>query len=300
MISRRKFITGGAALAAYAALPAHSALRLNNLIGFGGRRNVALIDAINSLGLSTDLQLCLDAGDKNSYTSGNKWRDVSGNGNDFFLGSDGATAGEKPTFNGSPGGLSAKEYWSFDGGDFFRYDSANETWMNAIHKNSAQYSIFIIHTAAGEVVSSKGVAGTSGAGGSGKLGFALTAISTAGNNMFFNTSAGAAGSDMNSNASDFRLPEDGTLQTLGLSVDEPAGAGGLLWVKDGVSDSTDNATYSSPSASDASHTMEIAARGDGNSPADADYRLVAFAMWQGSVRTLQNFASLHAALGSRL
>ncbi len=50
MISRRKFVTGGAALAAYAALPAQSALRVNNLGGFGGGgKPIALVQTAKAV-----------------------------------------------------------------------------------------------------------------------------------------------------------------------------------------------------------------------------------------------------------
>ena len=55
-------------------------LMVTNLVGFGARANVSnktLLEIIQDLSLATNLELCLDAGDGNSYTTGTKWLDVS-------------------------------------------------------------------------------------------------------------------------------------------------------------------------------------------------------------------------------
>src|SRR5688572_16443964 len=45
-----------------------------------------LYQEIQGLGLTTGLQFSLDAGSADSYTSGQSWLDLSGNGQDFFRG----------------------------------------------------------------------------------------------------------------------------------------------------------------------------------------------------------------------
>jgi hypothetical protein len=99
-----------------------------------------MIDVLTSLSLTTNLKLCLDAGDSSSYSSGQSWLDRSGNGYDFYLGADGSATGTDPTFNGAAGGQSAAEYFSFDGGDYFTYDTSNESWMNALHQSSPAWT----------------------------------------------------------------------------------------------------------------------------------------------------------------
>lgn len=99
-----------------------------------------MIDVLSLLGLTTGLKLCLDAGDSASYTSGQSWLDRSGGGYDFFLGTSGSATSTDPTFNGSPGAQSSANYFSFDGGDFFAYNTTNETWMDALHKDAAKFS----------------------------------------------------------------------------------------------------------------------------------------------------------------
>ena len=110
-----------------------------------------LITAITTAGLTSGIQYALDAGDSNSYSgTGQSWLDTSGNEQDFFRGADGSASTDDPTFNGTAGGLSDTEYWSFDGGDFFRYDSAQETWMDNLHKNNARFAfmawVFVKHS----------------------------------------------------------------------------------------------------------------------------------------------------------
>ena len=108
-------------------------------MGFFRTRN-SFINIITNLGLTTNLKLCFDASDSNSYdpvVQTDKWLDTSGNGYDFFRGSGTGGDAADPTFNGTTGGLSASEYWSFDGGDYFTYDTTNEAWMETLHQDNA-------------------------------------------------------------------------------------------------------------------------------------------------------------------
>lgn len=90
----------------------------------------AIIDILTTLGLTTNLKLTLDAGDNSSYSgSGQKWLDVSSNGYDFFRGED-ATTSNDPVF-ATNGGI---ENFNLNGNEWFAYDSANETWMENLHK----------------------------------------------------------------------------------------------------------------------------------------------------------------------
>ena len=111
-----------------------------------GDLSLGFYNDIDQAGLLTDLELCLDAGAASSYTSGQKWLDMSGNGYDFFLGSEGASAstGDEPTFTGSAGGLSDSEYFVMDGGDFFSYDTGTlESWMTDMYKDNATWTVLM-------------------------------------------------------------------------------------------------------------------------------------------------------------
>ncbi len=110
--------------------------------GASGIGNVPFYGAIVSLGLTTGLQFCVDAGDILSITSASptKWLDRSGNGYDFNFGSGSGSDAADPTFTGTPGGNSSSEYLALDGGDYLTYDTTNETFMDALHKNSALFA----------------------------------------------------------------------------------------------------------------------------------------------------------------
>ncbi len=256
-----------------------------------------LIEAITTAGLTANLQLALDAGDSNSYSgSGQKWLDTSGNGYDFFLGDDGDADTDDPTFNGSSGGLSDAEYWSSDGGDFFRYDSANETWMNNTHKNNAAFTIFI---AAYLTTGSTTFFGTNN-GGSG-VGLQWNQSGTDKNRLVV---ANGSGTSMDSGFADDITPLN-TWVMQAVVVDEAAGAGGgFLW-RDGAfnqisSSDTFNATYTSPSAAAAQHTMAIAANGIGtNGFLQSGSRLAMFAAFDSAL-TKTNLDDLFTLVRGRL
>jgi len=101
------------------------------------KQDNTLMAIIRDLGLTTNLKLCLDAGDPASYTSGQKWLDRSGGGYDFHLGATSGSEASDPTFNGVAGRQSDAEYFSGDGGDYFTYDSNSETWMRDFHRAGA-------------------------------------------------------------------------------------------------------------------------------------------------------------------
>lgn len=106
---------------------------------------LSLYQIISSLGLTTNLKICLDAGDSASYNPSVQtisWLNTSGTGYNFWRGNTSSAASDDPTFNGSAGGLSSSEYWSVDGGDFFSSTNrtAVPTWISNQHKNNALFS----------------------------------------------------------------------------------------------------------------------------------------------------------------
>lgn len=97
-----------------------------NVVGFGDggdvTANLSIMQMITQSGLTANLAIVLDAGDGNSYISGQVWKDVSGNLQDFHRGTTSASQASDPTFNGTAGANSAGTYWSLDGGDWFSED----------------------------------------------------------------------------------------------------------------------------------------------------------------------------------
>ena len=105
--------------------------------------NKTLKKLVADAGLSSNLELCLDAGDSNSYPgTGNTWYDVSGNDRHFWLGRDGIDTSRMPTFVGSSG--DPESYFVSDGGDGFQKSSANDTFINNMHKTGFEWTVISI------------------------------------------------------------------------------------------------------------------------------------------------------------
>lgn len=235
-----------------------------------------MLTVIRKLGLSTGLKLCLDAGDGASYASGQSWLDLSGNGYDFFRGADGSATATDPTFNGTAGRRSSGEYWSFDGGDYFTYDSANETWMQNIHKDNAKFTLatwLYVDSTTGAERSLAGLNGWNGGTGGTGIGWQLN-NSTNGIHVFC-MNAGAF--PLNSVSS--LVPTANAWSFCAISLDEAVGSNGGRHFLNGTS-SLFTSTYTSPSAGNASNTMTIGANG-GNNIIDSGSRMASFMAWEG-------------------
>lgn len=274
-------------------------LSVNHLIGFGaGGSNLTLYEAIASAGLTTNLELVLDAGDGLSYVSGQSWLDRSGNGFDFFLGADGSATSTDPTFNGSPGGRSSADYFSLDGGDYFRYDTTNETWMQNLHKNNAILTIVAViyvpaHTA------EQGILGNSNASGN-DIGANFYVDPT--EKLRFRVTKGSAPVVLDVVA-DSAL-STGAWHFVAVSLNEATGAGGGFFYRDGAYDQasaadTFTSTYASPSSSNASFTTEIGGLGNGSSLMASGARIAALGAWEGTALSKANLDTLFALLRSR-
>jgi hypothetical protein len=225
------------------------------------------LTVLTELGLTTNLKLCLDAGDGASYTSGQKWLDTAGAGYDFFLGVDGSSAADDPTFNGTPGNLTNNEYWSSDGGDFFRYDSANETWMDNLHKDNATLTL-VFWAYLPSIGTTTYLTGTSGA-------------NVGGTGVFCNVrTTGVLRFTQANGVSNF--PFDSTALAvagwnfLAVSIDE-AVPSEIIQVN-GTQDTLATA-YLVPSAAAASFNMEVASPGNATFPFPANCRIGAVMMW---------------------
>lgn len=231
-----------------------------------------LINVLNKLNLLSGLKLVLDAADPSSYTSGQKWLDTSGNGYDFFLGANGTVTTDDPTFNGPVNAPLA--YWSFDGGDFFRYDTTNETWMQNIHKDNARYTfiswIYPITGVNNMIIGNNG--GTSGSGG---IGFQFGTPSTDNVTMRIGSNV-APLTVMNKNS--VTTVSNAAWHFIAASVDEATGTG--YFQKNTVQE-TFVSTYNTPSAGSATYTTEVGARGNANSPMPNGSRVASLAAWEG-------------------
>lgn len=260
-------------------------------MGSGGAQT--LQQAINSAALTANLQLCLDAGDAASWPgSGTKWLDTSGNGYDFFLGSDGTT--NAPTFTGPVGGTAS--YFAVGDKSFFRYDTANETWMKNIHKNNAAFSFFTVFYSPTSSATAYYLGDSSGSPGTGfrwRSGAQLTLD-------VYNAGATVI---TESTTSQF-LTQPG-INIVGLSVNEATGVGGGFNYSNGgyaqVSGSdTFDSTYSSPSSGNPTYTLDIGSDGNAESSNKCTLgtRFYCLAAWSSAL-TKANMDTLYSILRYR-
>ena len=133
------------------------------MMAAGGSLPPTFYDDIVTAGLTTNLQFCLDAGAGDSYTSGQKWLDLSGNGQDYFLGADGSASSDDPTHNGTVNARTSAEYFTLGGDDWFQTDS-EEVWTDDMRNNSVQKSMMGAYYCPASPGASEGLWGT-GVGG---------------------------------------------------------------------------------------------------------------------------------------
>jgi hypothetical protein len=242
------------------------------------------------LGLVSGLQLVLDAGDAASYASGQPWLDLSGNGYDFNRGATLGSEASDPTFNGTAGRLSSGEYFSCDGGDHFRYDSANETWMHNLHKDNARFTAAMWVQFGAVDGTTHGLFGTRGT--SGNTG--QTFYKSSGNILVYAVANAGSGVII---ANSSLVPTAGVPAFVALSVDEASATGGLFQLN--AVHEAFNPTYSAPSSGNASFALEIGARGNGDNPARNLSRFWQVWMWEGRVLSAGELHKLRDATRGR-
>lgn len=124
-------------------------LQLTQLSGFGAASGVSadsqfLYDQIVRRSLTSQLQLCLDAGDSRCYDgSSQTWSDCSGNGHDFERGTSGSVESIDPSWTGSIGSWADSTYFAFDGTQYFTPTSFH-TFAQGWHKNNGAFTMAAI------------------------------------------------------------------------------------------------------------------------------------------------------------
>jgi len=259
----------------------------------GFRPRVPYITVLERLGLTTNLRLCLDAGDANSYNGGASWLDTSGNGYDFFRGTTSGADATDPTFNGVAGGLSVNEFFSTDGGDLFRYDSTSEAWMDNLHKNNALFTILAWQFLA--VGSTQGaVCGNNGD----QIGSAtgiLFRVDPANARIGISVGASNGFGVITKDSANGFYPGLGSWRLVGVSYDEAAGAG--TWFCDLATEAF-TGTYTNPTSGAATHAFEIMTRGNAVRPMSSGGRMAAFMAWEGVALTAAQVAAVYNATHS--
>lgn len=108
----------------------------------GGKEN--LFQTISRLGLTTSLNVCLDAGASESTNGTSQtWTDLSGSGNNYFRGTTSGVDATDPTFNGTAGNLSSSEFFSNDGGDKFA-PTATQSFSDNWHKSGGAWTVMAV------------------------------------------------------------------------------------------------------------------------------------------------------------
>lgn len=257
-----------------------------------GKARMDMLCVIQHCGLATGLKLCLDAGDDESYSSGQKWLDTSGGGYDFYRGAGSGSEGSDPTFNGTVGRRSSGEYFSGDGGDYFTYDSANETWMNDLHKNGKLTSAFCgVHVAADATLPIFSTWGnTSNADHGVRFAYAASV-----DKLFVSYAWGSAPA---LNLLDWPADTGWPYTRLtGYSLTVAASAP-YTYVYDGV---TGGGTFpaTTPSSTNASDTLHLLAEGSVSSIAPNDTRMYFLAIWTPAELSAGQFMALHNTVRGR-
>lgn len=259
--------------------------------GFQSAPKVNLIDIIDDLNVKANLRLCLDAHDGQSYSgSGQVWLDRSGGGYDFFRGANNTATTDDPTFNGTANSPDA--YWSFDGGDFFRYDSANESWMNGLHKANAKATWCAWYYPIAGV--NNMVAGTLGNLGGSAIGIWFG--SGADNNPSLRVGSGTLQPGTYTNPGTIVSAQ---WQFIAVSYDTTIGPNGAIAQLNGAQTLVNSSYTSTPSAADATTTLEIGSRGNGpsQSPLPNGSRLACVAAWDRALSQAELLAIFNATRG---
>jgi len=255
-----------------------------------------LKNVLVNLGLTTNLKLCLDSGDISGYVSGQSWLDTSGGGYDFFRGADINASTDDPTFNGVSGSVTKNEYFSYDGGDFFQYDTTNESWMDNLHKNNAIFSIVAFYYQDADLDQS---AFFTTAQDNTEIGINFSHQASGGGTFNLNVPNGVPGFALSvTGATD---PADTAWHMASCSLNEATGAAGGFLYLDGAynqvaASDTFTSTYTTPSAAAATRTARI---GWLVSPDSAGQRIACIGVWEGTALTKANMDSIWAAMRSR-
>ncbi len=249
--------------------------------GFGARwQSHYAIDMLTELGMLSDggsgsLALCLDAADPRSYPgSGQTWFDMSGNGRDFFVGVTSGAEASDPTFTGNAGDPGA--YFAFDGGDFMRKASANDSFFDGLHKNSACWMFMSVCQWDTDATDTVRLIGTSGVDVT-KIGVLLTKNGTGG--LTLNAYNGSGSLALGANSTNALSAQKDKWHFLGIGYDEAVPLGTFIYGDPRVSGENILTAYSSPSASAASFTAEVGAGGNGASINSAGTRMSLLLGW---------------------
>jgi len=247
---------------------------LINPYAFGSASNLKFIDVLTSLGLTTNLKLCLDAGDAASYSgSGQVWADTSGGGYDFNRGTGSGSDSADPTFNGVAGNQSSSEYFGYDGGDYFTLGQTNPSWANSFHKAGAKLTIAgVFYWSSMDNINKNSLIGDDGASG---VGFSFGSSGS----LLRHVSVGiAVGVTFVYTKISSGACNDNSWNFYALSMDMDTGV--VIFSINGANEAYTSQSFSgTPSSSAAAYALRIGDLGDGSNIENTGNRVGEVAMW---------------------
>lgn len=230
-----------------------------------------LLSAARRCGLAgSSLKFCVDPRDFRSYSGGQTLSDISGNGNHFNLGASASATVSDPTFTGTLGTLAS--YFAHDGGDYFSLASSNPAEVEACHKANAAFTI-AAWWRIGSTAAASRLAGTTSTSSGSATGFRWSIVDADTMGFLVHNNANVCNQML-----DFTTPFPTSAWALySLSVDEAAGAGGLII---GCNDEfvTGDATYTSPSTGTATAELQLGAS-NGQAPVPNGSRFGGAWLW---------------------
>lgn len=185
---------------------------------------------------------------------------------DLYFGNDSVAGSDDPTHNGTPGGESANEFFSFNGSQYFTLKSGtNTTFIESWHKDLArQTAVFWVETPA--VLPSNGNTLFATCDASGLSNGVDCALSNNGNMSFAVRRDGAL---VYSDSTPTGFVSAGAIQMLAVSLDERSG--GILFYNNGDTE-TLACAYNNPTSAAAEQKLFIGAR-DASNPLANGYKL---------------------------
>lgn len=277
-MNRRRFLKNSivGASVVWAGLPAAAWVGAGSRVSKRAGKNAQAV--LSGLGLTGNLKLCLDAGAAASFDgTSQSWLDLSGTSAAFYRGTSSGVESSDPGFHGAAGGLSAGDYFSFDGSSGLLYSASNQTWMNNLHKNGARFT-FLTWIYLGAVSPICTLVSTLTPAGGSNIGVNWSLGTTAARMRFLSAwPGGSIGFDSTA----LTIPAN-TWVMLALSVNENGGATGGRFYINGASE-TFNPNYTTPTTSDCDASMAIGMRAGTavGSPLHAGSRIAVLCAWEG-------------------
>ena len=255
--------------------------------------------------VTSGLVCYLDTGDGASWNSNeNIWRNLvtspadasSRSAYDFYLGSSSSSESSDPTFSGVPGGRSANEYFSFDGGDYLTLAGANTAFVNSLHKSGAEFTIVLVMRLG--AYGSWGLFGSTAPSGGNYTGIICENNNTTNGSIFFQVYNSGAGvlSGGAASTSSVKLTK-GIYSFVAITFKDSTSSLGIYV---NGSQETFSKQYSSPATTSAVNTLQLMAFGGNGVPATSGSRLAIFQLYNRALTKTeldQSFAAIRSRFG---